>query len=94
MEFLVRIQIALPDGMDDERRAALAAAEVERAAELRAEGTIQRIWRVPGRTANIGVWVAEDASALHAKLTSLPLSRWMDIEVEPLALHPAEGGDA
>jgi muconolactone D-isomerase len=93
VEFLVRIEISLPEEMGDEQRAALATTEAERAAELRAEGTIRRIWRVPGRTANVGIWAAEDASLLHAKLGSLPMSRWMDIEVEPLALHPAEAGD-
>jgi muconolactone D-isomerase len=93
VEFLVHIEISLPADMEEERRAALTDAEAERAAELRAEGSIQRIWRVPGRTANVGVWVAEDATELHAKLSSLPLSRWMDITVQPLALHPAEAGD-
>jgi muconolactone D-isomerase len=94
MEFLVDIQISLPADMDEEKRVALTAAEAERASELRAEGTIQRIWRIPGRTANVGIWVADDASGLHTKLGSLPLARWMDIKVQPLALHPAEGGDA
>jgi muconolactone D-isomerase len=93
VEFLVRIQISLPADMEEARRAALTVAEAERATELRAEGSIQRIWRIPGRTANVGVWVAEDATELHSKLSSLPLSRWMDIKVEPLALHPAEAGD-
>ena len=93
MEFLVHIQISLPDEMGEERRTELAAAEAARAAELRAEGTIARIWRIPGRTANVGVWVADDASLLHTKLGSLPLSRWMDIKVQPLALHPAEAGE-
>jgi muconolactone D-isomerase len=93
MEFLVHIQISLPEEMGDERRDELTVAEAERAAALLAEGTIRRIWRIPGRTANVGIWEAEDASHLHAKLGSLPLSRWMDIEVEALALHPAEAGD-
>jgi muconolactone D-isomerase len=93
VEFLVHIQISLPADMEEERRTGLTDAEAARAAELLAEGSIHRIWRIPGRTANVGVWVAEDASELHTKLSSLPLSRWMDIKVQPLALHPAEGGD-
>lgn len=92
MEFLVAIEIRLPEGMPDDERARLAAAEAERAAELAAEGTLLRVWRVPGRRANRGLWAAPDATALHAALTSLPLWPYLEIEVQPLAAHPSDPG--
>jgi muconolactone D-isomerase len=94
VEFLVRIQIDLPPDMDPERRAGLIAAEAARGRELRAAGSIARMWRVPGRTANVGIWSAADATALHALLSGLPLFDWMSITVEPLATHYLEDPDA
>lgn len=91
MEFLVRIEIQLPAELPGTERADLAAQELARGKALREAGTIVRIWRLPGRTANVAVWEAGDATELHELLASLPLFPWMDIEVEPLALHPLEG---
>lgn len=92
MEFLVRIEIGWPP-MEPARRQQLEAAELARGSELRAAGTIARIWRLPGRTANAGIWRAADADQLHAAISSLPVFPWMDAEVTPLATHPLEGGD-
>jgi muconolactone D-isomerase len=94
MEFLVRIEIDLPPDMDADRRAALTEAEAARGRELRDAGTIARIWRVPGRLANVGVWNAADATELHAAVASLPLFNWMSVTVEPLATHYLEVTDA
>jgi muconolactone D-isomerase len=90
VEFLVEIEIALPATMDDAARQDLVEAEARRGGTLIAEGVIQRIWRVPGRTANVGIWVAEDATQLHVALQTLPFFPWMDITVRPLATHPLE----
>ena len=88
MEFLVHIENRWPvDGSPDEY-ARLNAAERARAAELAAEGRLRRLWRVPGRRANWGLWWAPDATELHATLSSLPMYPWMDIEVIALAVHP------
>jgi muconolactone D-isomerase len=43
---------------------------------------------VPGRRANWGIWEAEDATALHAAIRSLPLFPWLEVDVIPLAAHP------
>jgi len=89
-EFLVSIDVVRPAGTDDEAWAAVTARERERAGALRAAGTIARIWRVPGTRGNVGIWAAEDATALHAALESLPLFPYARIEVRPLALHYLE----
>jgi muconolactone D-isomerase len=94
VEFLVHIEVLWPPDADPDEKARLIAAEGARARELIAEGRIRRLWRIPGRWANYGLWEAPDATALHIALTSLPLSAWCDIEVEPLATHPSDPGPA
>lgn len=90
MEFLVHIQVDWPPDGDADELARLLSAERTRAAELVAEGRLRRMWRVPGRWANWGLWEAPDATALHEALSSLPLYPWTSIEVEPLAAHPSD----
>jgi len=93
MEFLVRIAVRLPADMPDARKAELTAAERDYGAELRRRGAIQRIWRVPGATRNVGIWEARDATELHELLSGLPLFPWVEAEVTALAQHPLEAGD-
>lgn len=54
---------------------------------LQQEGTLRRIWRLPGERANVGIWSAPDATALHAQLARLPLWPWLSAQVVPLATH-------
>ena len=93
MEFLVEIHARLPGEMDPERRSELLAAELQSGRELRGDGVIERIWRVPGALRNVGIWSAPDAAALHAAIASLPLFPWLNAEVTPLAQHPIEGAE-
>lgn len=92
MEFLVAIDVKLPPETPAERRADLVAAEAVRARELAETGVIVRLWRIPGRWSNVGLWVASDASALHEALSSLPLYPWLDVKVTALARHPSDPG--
>jgi muconolactone D-isomerase len=86
MEFLVTIEIELPvDSPDD-----LLRREAERARELAGKGLLVRLWRLPGRRANVGLWSAADATELHEALASLPLFPYMSIRVEALARHPSD----
>lgn len=88
MEFLVKTQLVRPASATDAELAELMAAERVRVEELRAEGVLKKLWRVPGKW---GAWVlyeAPDATAFHAAITSLPLFPWMTVEVHPLAQHP------
>ena len=90
MEFLVRFETVVPDTMSSEERERLRSLERARATELREQGILLRLWRVPGRRSVIGLWQAPDATALHDALASLPMFPWMDATVEPLATHPQE----
>jgi muconolactone D-isomerase len=92
-EFLVQMQVNIPPDMPGGQQDDLRAREKERGLQLRAEGTIRRVWRVPGRVANIGYWEAPDATVLHEKIASLPMFPWLDVQVTPLALHYLEAED-
>lgn len=89
-EFLVRIRNELPTDVPAERREELRRAERARALELRRDGTLVRLWRVPGRRESVGLFVADDATTLHDALASLPMFPWQEITVEALATHPQE----
>lgn len=90
MEFLVHIEVRWPPDGDQGERARLVEAEAKRASELADLGIIKRLWRIPGRRANYGLWSAEDATALHDAISSLPYFPWLDVEVIPLAEHPSD----
>lgn len=90
MEFLVHIVIEWPPDGDIDQKQRLIAEEAERARELTDAGMIKRLWRVPGTWGNVGLWEAEDATALHEALASLPLFPWVRAEVHPLARHPSD----
>ncbi len=89
MEYLVSIEIhPIPGGA--KKSAKLYAAEAERARELAVKGIIRRLWRVPGRRANWGLWEAKDATMLHTAISSLPLYPYMNVKVRPLAAHASD----
>jgi muconolactone D-isomerase len=93
-EFLVEIDVRMPPELSEARRAQLLDAERVRGAELIAAGVLREIWRIPGRAANVGVWRAEDATALDAAIASLPCHPWMDVRVTALAVHPLQEENA
>jgi muconolactone D-isomerase len=90
MEFLVRIEVEVPFHLSSEERCRLMEAEVRRGQELKDAGTIVRIWRIPGRTANVGLWEAPDSTTLHDAISSLPMFPYLSAEVTPLAMHHLE----
>jgi muconolactone D-isomerase len=79
--------------MPESRRQDLMDAEERRGRELLESGALVRIWRVPGRLANVSLYEVADATELHGALSSLPLHPWMHVDVEPLAVHPLERSD-
>ncbi|MFD5554108.1 muconolactone Delta-isomerase [Streptomyces sp. NPDC127068] len=92
MEFLVNIQISWPEAMDPARKEAVSEAERLRAADLVASGHLVRMWRVPGRTENWGLWRAADPTEMHTIISSLPVWPWMDVTVHAMASHPVDPG--
>lgn len=88
MEFIVHLQVTWPSDGDPALLARLVAAEHERAVELAAAGILKRLWRIPGRRANWGLWEAHSPTELHEALNSLPFFPWLDAEVHAVGAHP------
>jgi muconolactone delta-isomerase len=86
MEFLVSMELTTV--IDDKKEADLREQEGLRSRELSEEGILLRLWRVPGRRANWGIWSARNCDELHEAIASLPLFNYMTISVHPLASHP------
>lgn len=91
-EYLVSIEVLWPPEGDRELRDRLIAEERETAARLAESGIIVRLWRVPGRWANWGIWRAANVEQLHDAIASLPFFPWLSVTVHPLALHPSDPG--
>jgi muconolactone D-isomerase len=90
MEFLVNIKINWPEGMDPDLKDKVSREERTHAAELAQRGHLVRMWRVPGRRENWGLWRAANATALHDIISHLPVWPWMDVTVHALARHAAD----
>ncbi len=84
----MHIEVRWPSDGDAAELARLTAAEHDRAVVLAGEGTLKRLWRIPGRRANWGLWDANDATVLHTALSSRPFYPWLTVTAHSLALRP------
>jgi len=86
VEFLVQIQVTFPPGLASTDRQELMEREQARGWELKNEGVIRRMWRIPGRTANVGIWDAADATALHdgrlRESSTIQACRWKRVSIQ------------
>jgi muconolactone D-isomerase len=87
MEFLVHMKVGRIEGGEQGEKQ-LREQEAARSKELAKQGILSRIWRVPGRRENWGIWKAGDCDQLHNAFVSLPLFAYLTITVHPLASHP------
>ena len=62
--------------------------EHERAKALQEQGKWLHLWRVAGKFANVSIFSVESPAELHEILNSLPLYRFMEVEVTALCRHP------
>jgi muconolactone D-isomerase len=88
MLFHVIITVRIPHDADPDEIKGLSEQEHERAKALQLERKWIHLWRVAGRYANISVFDVESPAELHEILNSLPLYRFMEIEVAALCRHP------
>jgi muconolactone D-isomerase len=86
MEFLVRIEFTATA----ETRESVLVAEHKRVRELSDEGTLRRLWMIPGTHAAWSIWEAPGATELHAAIASLPFYPFITVEAHPLAAHPLD----
>ena len=88
MDFLVHMEVLVSAIEGTETLATLLRQETQRTRELAAAGILRRLWRVPGRRANWGIWSATSPDELHTAISSLPLFPYLSVTVHPLATHP------
>jgi muconolactone delta-isomerase len=86
-EFLVEIELDVAR-QDADYIDSLKVREAERAKELAVQGMLIRLWRIPGRWANVGLWRADTEAELWKVLDALPLRSIMRITVRPMDVHP------
>lgn len=92
-EFLVEITVDVPDGHPADDLADRRMAEGIRAAELAVAGHLVRLWRPEGPGwRNLGLWRADHEAHLRAIIATLPMHRFMTLDVRPLGVHPSDPG--
>lgn len=89
MEFLVEMSFDA-EAVPPAKREELLARERELAFGLKADGVIQRMWRVEGRPATVSIWRAADADELAGHLSLLPLRAYLSIVTTTLTTHYLE----
>ena len=89
-EYLVTFVVDVPAGANSETVDEMFAREAGRARELAADGTLLRLWALPGRGRTLGHWQAGSAGELDEVLRSLPLADWLTVETVPLTRHPSD----
>ena len=90
MLFHVRMDVRIPHDLGPRRRVEIVAWEKEYSQELQRAGKWPHIWRIVGEYSNFSIFDVESNDELHALLSGLPLFRYMDIHVTPLATHPSD----
>lgn len=88
MDFLVHVDNTRLHALPPDERELLTTRERQAGRQLMADGVLRSLWRLPGKRANVGIWTADDADALHDILTGLPIWPYAEFEITPLATHP------
>jgi muconolactone delta-isomerase len=95
MEFLVTMTTHVPAGTSDAAVDEIRNRESVRSKELAAQGRLLRLWRpplAPGEWRTLGLFEADDRTALETVLLSMPLRVWRTDEIVPLSPHPNDPG--
>jgi muconolactone D-isomerase len=88
MLFQVHMSVHIPHDVDVASIEKLGEREHERAKELQEQGKWLHLWRVAGKFANVSIFDVESPAELHEILNSLPLYRFMEVDVTALCHHP------
>ena len=91
MEFLVKLEVNVPNGTEPSAVEERYAAEASASANMAEEGHFLRLWQiegVAGRSTAIGLYRADTESQLDGLLRGMPLYDWMQVTVTPLGPHP------
>jgi muconolactone delta-isomerase len=90
VEFLTTFTLTVPEGTSAQAVEDTRAHEAQRTRELAGQGHLLRLWKLAGQERSLGLWRAQDAAAMQAIMTSLPLYDWMSVQTTPLTPHPSD----
>jgi muconolactone D-isomerase len=90
MKYLVHMDVNIPADLPAHEAAEIKATEKAYSQELQRSGKWPEIWRVVGEYSNYSIFDVDSNDELHEILQNLPLFRYMDISVVPLAKHPSD----
>ena len=90
MLFHVRMDVNVPHDLDEREFAETVAKEKAYSQELQRAGKWPHIWRIAGEYANFSIIDVDSNDELHQLLSQLPLFKYMDVHVTPLATHPSD----
>ena len=85
----------VPAGTSDAAVEEVRTREAAHSRELAAQGHLLRLWRPPlepGEWRTLGLFAADDRTALETVLLSMPLRVWRTDEAVPLSPHPNDQG--
>lgn len=89
MLFHVRMNVKIPHGLPADEVSDIVGREKAYSQELQKSGKWRHIWRIAGEYANYSIFDVADNAELHDLLSNLPLFKFMEIDVTPLARHPS-----
>jgi muconolactone delta-isomerase len=95
MEFLVTMTTHVPEGTSEAAVDDVRAREAAHSQDLAAQGRLLRLWRpplAPGEWRTLGLFDADDRTALETVLLSMPLHVWRTDEPVALSPHPNDPG--
>jgi muconolactone D-isomerase len=84
------MDVNVPNDLDPHEFGEIVAREKAYSQGLQRAGKWPHIWRIVGEYANVSIFDVESNDELHQLLSQLPLFRYMDVEVTPLATHPSD----
>ena len=87
MLFHVKMTVNIPLDFDENVANQIKAKEKAYSQALQQQGKWRHLWRISGQYSNISIFDVDSNEELHNILQSLPLYRFMQIEISPLNRH-------
>ena len=92
MEFLVHMELKLPETWSSEWIKGMYRREAETCRPYLGNGMFARVWREPGTRNHWALWDVPDVQMVHDAYVSFPMFPWMTVTVHPLAANPNDPG--
>lgn len=88
MEYIVEMDVHIPESWSEERLTDMIAKEKETSQKWQQSGKWVYLWRVAGKYSNISILSVDSPDELHQIISSLPLFPYMKIKVTSICKHP------